>query len=261
VALFRVKKHWLPSFMLAGLLAVTVVQTQRVYNAHQYERLQEQTVMVNDHGTGTIIERGHNVFVWTANHVVPTEHEITVSKSIRVAGKKAGVVAFKARLLARDASRDLALYWVPDVPKGYFRAAHISTDELLVGARLIHVGNVGVDNFDESVSVGILSQKNVQPGIENWPWALPTDQGTFSAYYGSSGGPVFNQSGELVGVLVGGLVGKGYINFVPVREMEIFARKAGVLWAIHDGRSPSDELLEQLADRNVVVNVFDVNSP
>lgn len=263
-ALFSVKKLY--SILVAAMLMVAstlVVSRVHVDNqqAHRYERLQEQTVMVNGNGTGTVIERGNNVFVWTAAHVVDNVTEIQVSKHIRVAGKKAGAVSFKARLLARDAQRDLALFWV-DVPKGYFRAAKISEQELLIGAPLTHVGNVGVENFDESVSIGILSQKNVQPTVADhpsWPWKLPTDQGTFSAYYGSSGGPVYNEDGEFVGVLVGGLVGKGYINFVPVREMKVFARKAGVLWAIHNGRSPRDELLEQLADRNVNLITYSVN--
>lgn len=257
-----VKKLWhIPVYLLTICLVLATMRTAIINDAHYYEHLQEQTVMVNENGTGTVIERGNNVFVWTADHVVPTQNEIRVSKHIRVAGKKAGIVSFKARLLARDPARDLALFWV-DVPKGYFRAAKISEKELLVGETLAHVGNVLVDNFDESVSIGILSQKNVQPTVADhptWPWKFPTDQGTFSAFYGSSGGPVFNDDGKFVGVLVGGLVGKGYINFVPVREMKIFARKAGVLWAIQDGRSPRDELLEQLADRNVNILTFSVN--
>lgn len=240
--------------MVAVLVALPLVQYKRSHNAHRYERLQQQTVMVNGNGTGMVIERGHNVFIWTANHVVPTQTEIQVSKFIRVAGRKVGAVNFQARLIVRDSDRDLALFWV-NAPAGFFRAAQFSEADLLVGTPLVHVGNVRVEDFDESVSIGILSQKNVEPTHPTWPWKHPTDQGTFSAFYGSSGGPVFAENEEVVGVLVGGLVGKGYINFVPVREMKIFARKAGVLWAINDGRSPSDEQLKQLADRNVGFSV------
>lgn len=245
---------------MSAALVLGWVQHERVSERNSYARMQEQTVLIvvkDGQGSGIIVERGDRVFLWTANHVVGNSPQVMVKQFIRTKGRKVGEVSFIARIMARDVERDLALLWV-DCPPGFFRAAKFAEDGVpLVGTKVVHVGNVLGAEFDGSVSTGIISQVGVLPVDPSWPWKRPTDQGTFSAFYGGSGGPVFYHSNSKVaGILVGGLVGRGYINYVPVREILVFARKNGVSWAVYGRSCPKDEALESLVLR---VNAFNVN--
>lgn len=256
------------AWVVAGLLALGSVQYQRVAERRSYEHMQQSTVLIvasDGSGSGVVIERWPHSFIWTANHVVENDSEVGVKQFIRAGGRKVGEVVFKARVIARDAERDIALLWL-DCPVGFFRAADFADDSIsMVGTPLTHVGNVLGGEFDGSVSTGIVSQVGVHPEKSGWPWTQPLDQGTFAAFYGGSGGPVFYQrSHKVAGLLVGGLVGKGYINYVPVREISKFARKAGVSWAVNGRGCPSDGLLEALAqavaqDLKPKSEIFSVN--
>jgi len=244
------------AWIVAGLLVAGSVQYQRLSERDSYARMQESTALVvasDGQGSGVVIERGSRVFIWTANHVVDKSSEVVVKRFIRTEGRKVGEISFRARLIARDAERDIALLWV-DCPAGFFRAAKFGGGILPVGVRLTHVGNVLGAEFDGSVSSGILSQVGVRPDDPAWPWRHPTDQGTFSAFYGGSGGPVFYKD-KVVGILVGGLVGRGYINYVPVREILVFARKNGLSWSVYGSRCPSDDALNELVSRTAVFSI------
>jgi S1-C subfamily serine protease len=217
--------------------------------------MQEQTVLIrasDGQGSGVVVERhnskGTRVFVWTANHVVEKDSEVEIHKAIRTEGHRVGEAIFKAKVIGRDVARDVAVLWV-DAPAGYFRAAEFASDEpLKVGTPLTHVGNAHGNAFEDSVSTGILSQIGLHP--DGWPWVL-TDQGAFAATFGCSGGPVFRQSDrEVVGLLVGGVVGSGYINFVPVRIISEFANGNGYSWAVRGSTCPNDPFLNALAFRD-----------
>ena len=245
------------AYLVAAGLLVGVLRHDRVSERNSYGHMQEQTVLIqasSGTGSGVVIARGNRVFVWTANHVVDADSAVVVKQFIRTEGRKVGEVSFRAKLIGRDVERDLALFWL-DAPVGYFRAAVFSDDNFLtVGTALAHVGHVMGSEFDGSVSTGVLSQIGVSPEGLTWPWKHPTDQGTFSAFYGGSGGPVFHNK-KVVGILVGGLVGRGYINYVPVREISVFARKSGLSWAIYGSRCPSDEVLNELVKRSTLFSV------
>lgn len=260
----RFLKSRLGAWTVAFLVAIPVIHGKKISERGSYARMQQSTVLIrasDGQGTGVVVERvneqGHTrVFVWTANHVVEKDTEVEIHKAIRAEGHKVGEVVFKAEVIGRDLARDVAVLWV-DAPAGYFRAAEFASNRpLQVGAPLTHVGNAHGDAFEDSVSTGILSQVGLHP--TDWPWVL-TDQGAFAATFGCSGGPVFSQdSHKIVGLLVGGAVGSGYINFVPVRVIEDFANVNALHWALRGNWCPGDDLLRGLVNREVQVKTFSV---
>jgi S1-C subfamily serine protease len=54
--------------------------------------------------------------------------------------------------------------------------------------------------------------------LDDWPWHIPLDLMILPAQAGSSGGAVFNASGEVVGILVGG-VNCALFVYVPVSQI------------------------------------------
>jgi S1-C subfamily serine protease len=235
-------------------------------NAERYEVMQKSVVLVKasvGQGSGVVIERTNDegktrVFVWTANHVVENDAEVTIVKNIRFEGHRAGEASFKAKVIGRDAKKDIALLWV-DAPGSYFRAAEFAeTDPIRVGTPLTHVGNVLGEFFEDSVSVGLMSQIGMNPG-GNFPWEL-TDQYAGEAYFGSSGGPIFRTSDkDVVGIVVGGVVQSGFMQFVPVRVVEIFGEQNGLYWAIRGDWCPRDDFLRALNLKDVQIKTFSVN--
>lgn len=262
-----VKKHfgkiW-ASVIIALALAGHIVGA-KLRKAECYEKMQQSVVLIqasDGQGSGVVVERSNEqgrtrVFIWTANHVVESDTEVKIVKGIRTEGHRAGQAEFTARVIGRDVARDVALLWL-DAPAGYFRAAEFAENKpVRVGTPLTHVGNVRGIEFEDSVSVGVMSQIGLKP--PGWPWAL-TDQAALAAYFGSSGGPIFRTDDEtVIGLTVGGVVGSGFMNFVPVRIISEFADINGYLWAVRHNYCPSDDFLEGLAWRETVVKTFSVN--
>lgn len=257
--------------ILAAVLIVTGVAGHfvgvKINRAERYEVMQKSVVLVkasDGQGSGVVIERANDegktrVFVWTANHVVENDAEVTIVKNIRFEGHRAGESSFKAKVIGRDVKRDIALLWV-DAPGSYFRAAEFAeADPIRVGTPLTHVGNVLGIAFEDSVSIGLMSQIGMNPGGD-FPWEL-TDQYAGEAYFGSSGGPVFRTSDkEVVGIVVGGIVQSGFMQFVPVRIVEAFAKQNDLYWAVRGTRCPDDIYLRAISWHEVTpVEVIEVN--
>jgi S1-C subfamily serine protease len=202
-------------------------------------------------GTGVTVKRENlhgdtRVFLWTAAHVI-CDSPLSVHAKIifRESGQKAGSAEFPARLLFVDPATDLALFWV-HVPAAFTHSAVFSTDPPAVGDPIFHVGNFLGENFDNSVSVGIVSQLNVLPSLPGWFWPS-VDQADITVLPGGSGGGVFSAtSGEVVGIMVAGL--PGVAAYVPTRTVIEVATAAGLEWSVSGEYCPSDTGLTALAD-------------
>jgi len=94
-----------------------------------------------------------------------------------------------------------------------------------IGTELFHVGSLLGQRGSNSMTAGIVSQVGRILGKVEY------DQTTVTAFPGSSGGGVYLQSGEYVGMIVRG-AGEGFNLMVPVRRMERWAKEHDILWAL-----------------------------
>lgn len=155
-------------------------------------------------GSGFIIDK--NGYIITNNHVIDGAREITVTLSDNR--------QLEARLIGRDNKTDIALIKVesatelPAVTLG-------DSDKIRVGDWVLAIGNPF--GLGGSVTAGIVSAKSRD--IEAGPYDnfIQTDA---SINQGSSGGPMFNMSGEVIGINTaifstnGGSMGIGFA--VPI---------------------------------------------
>lgn len=220
-----------------------------------HEQLQNETVIVETGegwGSGVVVQRHDKTFVWTAAHVTKGYSKVKVTQKFRFNGIKAGSQTFPAYVVARLTGVDASLLWVW-APPGKLTGAEWAEETPAVGSQILCVSNMrGGDNFDGSVTEGIISQVGVSPVLPGWPWAN-VDQATCATMHGSSGGPVFARYGKVIGLIVGGVDSSGVACYTPLRDIYAAARTAKVTWAIYGVRAvpPSDSALEGLVLANV----------
>lgn len=200
-------------------------------------------------GTGIVVHRTNpagerRVFLWTAAHV-SQGRDVAARRIFRVDTQKAGFAEFPAVLLGIDATSDLALYWIISPPE-LTAGATFSTTTAQPGDSVFHIGNFRGDNFDNSLTTGVVSQVGVHPDeLPGWPWAV-VDQTDAAGAPGCSGGGVFNSSGEVVGIMVGA-AGPGVSVFVPTRVIWGFAKTASLGWAVYGSACPPDSAFTSIA--------------
>lgn len=224
---------------------------------NKYEVAQHQTAFVEvdgngGGGSGVFIHRDNQVFVLTAAHVVDETSSPFVDLFVRdkITKEKYATFKFPARVIVEDKEIDLALLWIPGAdPKWFSYAGFAESNPARVGSECFHVGNFHGISFDGSVSTGVVSQVGVVPEnqIENgWPWkTTSTDQTTATIVRGSSGGAVFDGSGNILGIAVG-TVDPGVNIFLPVRVVELFAQKHGITWLVRGKHCPTVQQLQSL---------------
>ncbi len=242
-------------FLLTLLLGIAIGSSS-FSGQNKYERAQSETVLIevgNGYGSGVIVRREGKTFVWTAAHVVKGFSSVTIHQSVHFNGHKSGDISFPGVVISRLENSDSALLWI-DMPPAYFKPASWAPDKpLRVGDSIFGVGNMK-HVFDNSVTLGIISQVGVNPGVEEWPWK-DVDQATLPALPGVSGGPVFSSTGKVIGLFVGAW-GTGVPSwFTPIREIEKEARKKGIDWAIRGWFCPTASELQKLADNEKIIPV------
>jgi serine protease Do len=125
--------------------------------------------------------------------------------------------SFEARVVARDASGDLALV---KIEVGDLPAIRLGdSDAVKLGQTAIAIGNA-LGEYRNTVSVGVISGigRNVSAaseiGVENIEGVLQTDA---AINPGNSGGPLLNLRGEVVGINTAMAVGAENIGFaIPI---------------------------------------------
>jgi serine protease Do len=155
---------------------------------------------VNSLGSGFIIDASG--FVVTNNHVIADADEINV---ILNDGTK-----LTAELVGKDGKSDLALLRVhPDQPLKAVKFG--DSDKLRLGEWVIAIGNPF--SLGGTVTAGIVSARNRDINSGPYDNYIQTDA---AINRGNSGGPLFNLSGEVVGVNTaiispsGGSIGIGF---------------------------------------------------
>ncbi len=153
-------------------------------------------------GSGVIVSPDGDVL--TNNHVVSGATTISVKLSD---GRE-----LDARVVGSDPSTDLALLRV-ERPDGNLPVASLGdSDKLEVGDWVMAIGNPF--GLEATVTVGVLSGKGRSIGASDYDDFLQTDA---SINPGNSGGPLFNTSGEVVGINTAIVPGGQGIGFsIPI---------------------------------------------
>ncbi len=135
------------------------------------------------HGTGFFVSK--DGYILTNHHVVEGADTITVTLSDRT--------ELDAKLIGSDESSDVA---VLKITGDSFPVLPLATEDTLkVGEPVLAIGSPF--GFDYSASAGIVSAKSRSFGREA---SVPFIQTDVALNPGNSGGPLFNQKGEVVGI-------------------------------------------------------------
>jgi S1-C subfamily serine protease len=153
---------------------------------------------ISGHGSGFVIsDQG---YVLTNNHVVSNRKEVLVI----ISGRE-----YPAKVMKTDSRRDVALLKILDDYSGY--PVEINNDAVEWGESIYLVGTPLDESLDFSISRGIISSFR---DIKGQPY-YQTDA---AANPGNSGGPVFNEYGNVIGITVSGLFtqdgGSRNINYI-----------------------------------------------
>jgi S1-C subfamily serine protease len=221
-------------------------------------------------GSGVLIVRkigGEEVsFVWTCAHVVDNLRKVRsivgaegtsrkvvefkdaeIVKELVEGGRRVGEIKMDARVIKFSDythGHDLALLMVRARNYGKSSAKfYLNKDESIVpiGTNLFHVGSLLGQMGANSMTTGIVSQiGRIEDKVE-------FDQTTVAAFPGSSGGGVFLENGEYVGMIARG-AGESFNLMIPVRRMVKFAKETDMMWALDpDTEAPSLKEIQNMS--------------
>lgn len=179
-----------------GVVRVSItkpVSDEELALAHQAQVLRQffgNQVNVPDIPT---IEYGYGTgfFISTDGYILTNHHVVDGAKTITVTLKDRSEL--DAVLVGSDASSDIAVLKIKGT--GYPALKTGSSNTLKVGEPVLAIGSPF--GFDYSASAGIVSAKSRNFSREA---VVPFIQTDVALNQGNSGGPLFNQKGEVVGV-------------------------------------------------------------
>ncbi|MGD8321769.1 MAG: S1C family serine protease [Gemmatimonadota bacterium] len=178
---------------------------------------------------GQELAQGSGFFVSTDGMLVTNHHVVEDADHLRVE-LASGERYDRVYLVSSDPRRDIVILRVPAT---HTPVLHIADDQALqVGDPVYVMGNpMGLDG---TFSDGLLSARRTVDGIVLLQISAPISPG-------SSGGPVFNAAGQVVGVATLTLRDAQNLN------LAVPARYADGLLAMHDTPRPFTEVADQFA--------------
>ncbi len=180
LALFDELKSLIISVSDSITPAVVHIEVVKKQDTQRYEAL----------GSGLIIDPSG--YILTNEHVVDKYVEVTVTPESQR--------EYRAEVVGTDKLTDLALLKIDVPPDVHLHAAQLgNSDSVQVGEWVIAVGNPY--GFDRTVSFGIVSGKGrVLAGRSSTPLLNDFIQTDAAIAPGSSGGPLVNLKGEVIGI-------------------------------------------------------------
>jgi serine protease Do len=165
-------------------------------------------------GSGFILNE--DGFLMTNFHVIEGETQISVEVYHQTDGQLLRKTYKQVRIVAINKFEDLALLRIEDKDAPKFKSVALgSADALSVGERVFAIGSpLGLER---TVTEGILSTKTreLQGGLYL--------QTTAQINPGNSGGPLFNMSGEVIGITNMKITfGEGLGFAIPVEQVKHF---------------------------------------
>jgi len=174
------------------------------FDLPQGQRQQQQQVLPSQKRTslGSGVIASADGYILTNNHVIEDADEINV--------RLANAEEYRAKIIGRDTKTDLALIKI-DAKHDLHYVTFGDSDSLRVGDWVIAIGNPF--GFEQTVTAGIVSGKGRAIGDGPYQNFIQTDA---SINPGNSGGPLFNMTGQLMGINTaifsrsGGNIGLGF---------------------------------------------------
>ena len=223
-------------------------------------------------GSGVLVNRmigkEKTTFVWTCAHVIDNlrsvrtviEHgvpkkmvefdDVQIIKELVESGRRVGEIKMDAKVIKySDANNgeDLALLMVRAKDYGKDSTKFYLNKEnpiIPIGTQLFHVGSLLGQMGSNSMTTGIVSQVGRIHG------KVEFDQTTVTAFPGSSGGGVFLENGEYVGMIARG-AGEGFNLMIPIRRIIRWSKEHNIMWAIDPSvKMPSLDYIESLPIEN-----------
>lgn len=192
--------------MAENTRAVVFIETERT------ARDSDGDPGVIERGTGFIVS--HDGFIVTASHVVPDGANRTYWA---VVGQREGGVRFPLTVRERNESVDVALLQMPQSASCRY-AITISAQPLSVPAPVVALGFPRTEGLTPSLL-----------NIVNLTSSLGFLKGDGFLQVGNSGGPVFNQEGQVVGIVQGGTMVGGEANdIIPIALAVDLMQRRGV---------------------------------
>lgn len=212
------------------------------------ENLQKSSALVitsASRGSGVFFRNRDHLYVWTAAHVVeslidktggrPVFGNAGIIQDMPCDEGNFGQITTLARLIRYSEHQDIALL------KCYVNLPVRSTSFCILppkpGQMVWHVGSPHGDRGTNSVSYGVIagvgrSRKDGNRFVG--PGALVYDQVSLIAHRGCSGGGIFKENGDCVGLLIeflGPVETPGSLCIAPSRRIFDFCKSAKCEWA------------------------------
>jgi len=180
-----------------------------------FERQADAIVLIGVEGTeGSRL--GSGFFVEEDGLIVTNHHLIENASKIFVKLKNKKVYT-NVKLAGSDAKKDIALLRIHG--RGFRKVKLGDSGDIAIGQRVITIGNpLGLES---TISDGLISAlRKDDHGLKLLQISVPLSQG-------SSGGPLFNLKGEVVGITTASLEEGQNLNFaIPINYVKSLLRKS-----------------------------------
>lgn len=158
-----------------------------------YEAVHKSVVIIRtdtSQGSDFLFEAKSNIYILTNWHVVKSATEIEVQFYDRTRSN--------AIIIGTDAYSDIAVIKPERTPIDSLPLQLGNSSNLYIGQQLVAIGNpLGLE---ESLSSGFVSQLNSELSLQEVPIIVPVIQIDLTIAPGSSGGPLFDLEGNVVGL-------------------------------------------------------------
>jgi TonB family protein len=207
-----------------------------------FQRLSPSVVLVASRDADDTLGFGSGV-VLSPDGLIATNHHVIEGAQDIAVKVLSGKIFTRVMIVYDDPARDLAVLVVPAL--GVPAAALADSDAVQVGEAVLAIGNP--QGLEHTLSTGIVS------GVRRVSGGLQYLQTTVPLSSGSSGGPLINLKGEVIGIAVGVLSDSQNLNFaIPSNDVRRGLNRARAVLKAREERLARQRAEEEAARRRLL---------